>query len=96
MAKTVELTDVSGLSGFLQFNALEGTDYYPGSLTVKGDASGDGVRKSISTTILLGNGRATPYTPRELYTRLTAAFSQQVADAFKDVYIAGIDDDISV
>jgi len=104
MAKQITFDTIARLGGRILFNFEVASqdengppEYYPVALQFYCVAKGSGAAdRKMSTVIPLGVTRVTPYTPKEIYTRVSAKMGQDVADTIKDLYIEGIADDISI
>lgn len=70
-------------------------DYYPAQLSLEGEAFSNGISYKLNDGIFLGPAREIKYTPQELYSFIRIKMGQEIADKIKDLYLAGINEDIS-
>lgn len=99
MATTLTLNAVSGISGRIIFNKQnvsgEVTTYYPILIIFNVTATGDGVSKNFSDSIIVGGEQPDAHTPQELYTLMVNAFGQAAANKIKALYLSALNEDIS-
>lgn len=98
--KQFELTSIDELFGRIFFNENVGTqdepEYYPITIQFVGRATGAGISLPVGEMIRIGGKQSDGHTPKELYTLLVNAFGQNAANKVKNIYINGINEDISL
>lgn len=98
--KAFTLTEVKDLFARIHFNQQvpleDGTvKYYIAVVAFQAKVAGEGIQMPIQAIIPLGQLRDTPATPKEIYTAIKNKMGQDIADKIKEIYIDGINEDIS-
>lgn len=98
--KQFTLTSIDELFGRIHFNQSvpqeDGTiKYYIAVIAFQAKVKGEGIEMPSQVVIPLGALRSTKATPKEIYTAVKAKMGQDVADKIKEIYLNGINEDIS-
>lgn len=96
MPKDVTFDGMTGLEGKVIFNYNDGSDYYVAAIRFQITAKGLNARRDLTTTIPFGSPSATKFTIQQIYTAVSNKMGQDVANEIKDLYLEGINEDISV
>jgi len=96
MAKEISLTEIRDLVMQVCFNyKKESGKYVPCMIFFSGKATGENVLVVVDETLSIGEERDKSYSPKEIYSFVKQKLGQEIADKIKNIYLTGINEDIS-
>ncbi|MCP4988364.1 MAG: hypothetical protein GY928_20630 [Colwellia sp.] len=101
MAKTVLFNKMQNIKIIFELNAntdkmAQTGNFHIAKINLEGESVGNGIKHTVSVGTFLGAGQADKYTPKELHTAVKNLNGNIIANKLKDLYTAGIDEDITL
>lgn len=100
MAKTISFDKMENVRVIFDFNVntekiAQTGDWHIAKIVVEGESVGEGRRHLIASSSFLGSAESDEFTPNEIYVAIQNLNRNWLANKIKDLYIEGVNTDIS-